>query len=30
VITLILVLVGFIMGQSFDWRAEVTDEFRDL
>jgi hypothetical protein len=30
VITLILILVGFIFGHSFDWRAEVTDEFKDL
>jgi hypothetical protein len=30
VITLVLILVGFIFGHSFDWRAEVTDEFKDL
>ncbi len=28
--TLILVVVGVVFGQSFDWRAEVTDEFKDL
>ena len=28
-VTLILILVGVIFGHSFDWRAEVTDEFKD-
>lgn len=28
--TLILALVGFVLGSSFDWRAEVTDEFKDM
>jgi uncharacterized protein YacL len=28
--TLILALVGFVLGSSFDWRAEVTDEVKDL
>jgi uncharacterized protein YacL len=29
-VTLILMVVGFVFGHSFDWRAEVTDEFKDL
>jgi hypothetical protein len=28
-VTLILILVGVIFGHSFDWRAKVTDEFKD-
>jgi hypothetical protein len=28
--TVVLTLVGFIFGHSFDWRAEVKDEFKDL
>ena len=28
-VTLILILLGVIFGHSFDWRAEVTDEFKD-
>ena len=27
--TLILALIGVIFGHSFDWRAEVMDEFKD-
>ena len=29
-VTLILIVVGFVLGHSFDWRAEVTDELKDL
>lgn len=29
VATLVLVLVGVVFGHSFDWRAEVMDEFKD-
>ena len=29
-VTLILVLVGLIFGNSLDWRAEVTDEIKDM
>ncbi len=28
-ITLILAMVGLIFGGSFDWRADVIDEFKD-
>ncbi|MCP4536573.1 MAG: TMEM165/GDT1 family protein [Chloroflexi bacterium] len=28
-ITIILALLGLIFGSSFDWRDEVTDEFKD-
>ena len=27
--TLILSLIGTVFGNSFDWRAEVIDEFKD-
>jgi uncharacterized membrane protein len=29
VATLVLILVGVVFGHSFDWRAEVIDEFKD-
>jgi hypothetical protein len=28
--TVVLAMVGVILGHSFDWRAEVEDEFKNL